>query len=42
MVFALFDPLAEFLFESLSDSTSFNGRPIRVVQAGKNFDFEVD
>jgi ATP-dependent Clp protease ATP-binding subunit ClpA len=42
MVSTLFDPLAEFLFENLSDFTGFNGRPIRVVQAGKNFDFEVD
>jgi hypothetical protein len=42
MVSALFDPLAEFLFENLSDFTGFNGRPIRVVQAGKSFDFEVD
>lgn len=42
MVSTLFDPLAEFLFENLSDFTGFNGRPIRVVQAGKTFDFEVD
>ncbi|MBB1440115.1 ATP-dependent Clp protease ATP-binding subunit [Shewanella sp. SG41-4] len=42
MVSALFDPLAEFLFENLSDLSGFNGRPIRVVQAGKSFDFEID
>ncbi|EHC05410.1 ATPase AAA-2 domain protein [Shewanella baltica OS625] len=42
MVSALFDPLAEFLFQNLSDVASFNGRPIKVVQAGKKFDFEVD
>ncbi|KPW01751.1 AAA family ATPase [Pseudoalteromonas sp. P1-11] len=42
MVSALFDPLAEFLFENISDFSDFNGRPIRVVQAGKAFDFEVD
>ncbi|WP_213607737.1 AAA family ATPase [Pseudoalteromonas sp.] len=42
MVSALFDPLAEFLFENISDFSGFNGRPIRVVQAGKTFGFEVD
>lgn len=42
MVSALFDPLAEFLFENFSDFLHFNDRSIRVVQAGKTFDFEVD
>ena len=42
MVSALFDPLAEWLFENLTDLQVFEGRPIRVVQAGKEFDFEVD
>lgn len=42
MVSALFDPLAEWLFENLTDLQGFEGRAIRVVQAGKEFDFEVD
>ena len=42
MVLALFVFLAEFLFENISDFSHFNDRSIRVVQAGKTFDFEVD
>ncbi|MDN3651341.1 AAA family ATPase [Thalassotalea ponticola] len=42
MVTMLFDPLAEFLFANLMDKDRFEKRPVRVVQAGNRFDFEID
>ncbi len=41
LVSSLFDPLAQFLFDEVSDSNSLEGKTIQVVQAGKAFDFDI-
>lgn len=37
---SLFDPLAEFIFDCAQNPTQMEGRTLRIVQAGKLFDFE--
>lgn len=37
---SLFDPLAEFIFDSAQTPNQMKGRTLRIVQAGKIFDFE--
>ncbi|ENW85039.1 hypothetical protein F908_00133 [Acinetobacter sp. NIPH 284] len=37
---ALFDPLAEFIFECAQNPTQMKDKTLRIVQAGKLFDFE--
>lgn len=36
----LFDPLAEFIFDNAQTSHQMKGRTLKIVQAGKYFDFE--
>ena len=38
----LFDPLAEFLFEQVEQPHKLKGRTLKVLQAGKYFDFELE
>lgn len=38
----LFDPLAEFIFEEAKNPSAMKGRSLRIVQAGKQFDFELE
>lgn len=38
----LFDPLAEFLFERVEQPHKLKGRTLKVLQAGKYFDFELE
>lgn len=38
----LFDPLADFLFKTVQHADQLKHRTIRVVQAGKFFDFEIE
>lgn len=38
----LFDPLAEFLFEQVEQPNKLKGRTLKVLQAGKYFDFELE
>lgn len=37
---SLFDPLAEFIFDCAQNPAQMEGRTLRIVQAGKLFDFE--
>lgn len=41
MIGKLFDPLADFLFEHAQYPEQLKNREIHVIQAGKNFDFEI-
>lgn len=38
----LFDPLAEFVFEEAKNPNTMKGKTLRIVQAGKQFDFELE
>ena len=37
----LFDPLADFLFRHVQYADQLKNRTIRVIQAGKSFDFDI-
>ena len=37
---SLFDPLAEFIFDNAQNPNQMKGKTLRIVQAGKIFDFE--
>ncbi len=41
LVSSLLDPLAQFLFDEIDDPTALAGRTIKVVRAGKSFDFDI-
>ncbi|EGY35384.1 ATPase domain protein [Aggregatibacter actinomycetemcomitans serotype e str. SC1083] len=38
----LFDPLAEFLFDQVEQPNKLKGKTLKVLQAGRHFDFELE